>query len=167
MKRVLALAIGSLGIAVALTACSDDKPADTSSPGTTNPGTSSTAADVSTSGSTEVKVDGSDLPGLDLNSVTCVKTAGTINIASGAIGGQQGLAVVMTDAEPPVVQSLGMVVDGNALSVANSGGMGVGSAEVAVDGDTYTITGEAEGANLSDPTAGMISKQFSITVTCG
>ena len=163
MKRVMALAIGSLGIAVALTACSDDKPAET----TSSADSTATVAEADTSGSTEVKVDGSDLPGLDLDSVTCVKQGGTINIASAAIGGQQGLGVVMTDADPPVVQSLGMVVDGNALSVANSGGMGVGSAEVSVDGDTYTITGEAEGANLSNPTAGMITKQFSITVTCG
>lgn len=158
MKKVLAVAIGSLGIVTMLAACSDDKG--------TESGPSSEATVASTGGNTEVKVDGSDLPGLDLDSVTCVKQAGTINIASGAIGGQEGLGVVMTDAEPPVVQSLAMVVDGNALSVASNGGMNVGSAEVSVDGDTYTITGEAAGADMSNPTAGMITKQFSITVTC-
>jgi lipoprotein LpqH len=145
-----------------LMACSDDKGGDTAAQSN-----AATTAVVSDAGSTQVKVDGSDLPGLDLDSVTCVKQAGRINVASAAIGGQQGIGVVMTDAEPPVVESLGMVVDGTALSVASSAGMQVGSAEVAVDGDTYTITGEAQGADLANPTAGMVTKQFSITVTCG
>src|SRR5262245_28916214 len=52
---------------------------------------------VSTGGSTEVNVDGKQLAGLDLNSVTCVKRGGKINVASGAINGQAGLAVVMTE----------------------------------------------------------------------
>ena len=70
----------------------------------------------STGGSTEVKVDGKDLAGLDLNSVTCVKQAGKITVASGAVGGQQGLGIVMTDAATPSVESLAMVVDGSALA---------------------------------------------------
>ena len=41
--------------------------------------------------------------------MTCVKQGGKINVASGAINGQAGLAVVMTDASPPTVESLGMV----------------------------------------------------------
>ena len=57
---------------------------------------------VSTSGNTEVKVEGQDLAGLDLNSVTCVKAAGKINVASAPIGGgAQGLGVVMTDEATP------------------------------------------------------------------
>ena len=39
-------------------------------------------------------------------------------------------------------------------------------AEVKVDGDTYTITGEASGADMKNPMAGMINKPFTITVTC-
>lgn len=144
-----------------LMACSDDTSGDTAAPEAP-----SEISAVGTGGDTEVTVDGSDLPGLDLNSVSCVKAGGTITIASGAIGGRQGLGVVMTDAAPPVVESLAMVVDGNALSVANAMGAQVGSADVAVDGDTYTITGEAQGADLQNPMAGQITKQFSITVTC-
>ncbi len=41
-----------------------------------------------------------------------------------------------------------------------------GSAEVKVDGDRYTITGEAVGADMSNPMAGMITKPFTVTVTC-
>ena len=113
-----------------------------------------------------MKVEGNDLPGLDTSTVTCVKQGGNINIASGAIGGQQGLGVVMTDEATPKVTSLGMVVDGNALAVSDNMGMKTGSADVKVDGSTYTITGEAAGADLKNPMAGMITKKFEITVTC-
>jgi lipoprotein LpqH len=164
VKRILAVGIGVVGCSVMLVGCSDNS---SSSKGTSSAtGSAPSSATVASGGKTSVKVDGSDLQGLDLNSVTCVKQGGTINIASGAVGGQQGLGVVMTDGQPPKVQSLGMVVDGNALAVSQAGGMGTGSADVKVDGDTYTITGEAAGADMKNPMAGMISKKFEITVTC-
>ncbi|BBX02201.1 hypothetical protein BST36_14085 [Mycolicibacterium moriokaense] len=160
MNRVVAGVVGlALGTAV-LVGCSDDKkPEAAPSPATGN-------TSVSTSGSTEVKVGGSDLAGLDLNTVTCVKQGGKINVASAAINGQAGLAVVMTDEATPTVESLGMTVDGNALAVTNMMGAKTGSAEVKVDGSTYTITGEAAGADLANPMAGMITKPFTIKVTC-
>lgn len=46
-------------------------------------------------------------------------------------------------------------------------GAKVGSADVAVDGKTYTITGQAQGADMKNPMAGMITKDFSIKVSCG
>ena len=154
---------GVIGLAAGtamLVGCSSDKEAP--APGSSAPATSAVAQ----GGATEVKVDGADLAGLDLNSVTCVKQAGKVTVASGAIGGQQGLGIVMTDEAAPVVESLGMVVDGNALAVANAMGAKSGSAEVKVDGDRYTITGEAVGADMSNPMAGMITKPFTVTVTC-
>lgn len=154
MNRVLVGVVGLATASAILVGCSDDKPA-------AGPGTQ-----VSTGGSTEVQVDGKDLAGLDLNSVTCVKQGGKINVASGAINGQAGVAVVMTDANPPTVDSLGMTVDGNALAVSNMAGVKSGSAEVKVDGSTYTITGEATGADLKNPMAGMITKPFTIKVSC-
>ena len=78
---------------------------------------------------------------------------------------RQGLGIVMTDAATPTVESLGMVVDGNALAVTNMGGMKFGSADVKVDGSTYTITGEATGADMKNPMAGMITKPFTVKVT--
>jgi len=120
-------------------------------------------------------------PGLDLRLDTQQKVAVEIIGASkrldwaftrvdpvpwSAIGGQQGLGIVMTDAATPSVESLGMVVDGNALAVSNIGGMKSGSADVKVDGSTYTITGEATGADMKNPMAGMITKPFTVTVNC-
>ncbi|AEV75120.1 conserved lipoprotein/antigen [Mycolicibacterium rhodesiae NBB3] len=159
MNRVVAGVVGLAVGAAVLVGCSDDKPAAAPSSGNGN-------TQVSTSGKTEVKVGGSDLAGLDLNSVTCVKQGGKINVASAAINGQAGLAVVMTDEATPTVESLGMSVDGNALAVTNMMGAKTGSAEVKVDGATYTITGEAQGADMANPMAGMITKPFEIKVTC-
>lgn len=165
MKRVVAGVIGLAAGAAMLVGCSDDKGTTAESSSSQSSAASQTSA-VADGGKTEVKVDGADLAGLDLNSVTCVKQGGKITVASGAIGGQQGLGIVMTDEATPVVESLGMVVDGNALAVANAMGAKSGSAEVKVDGDSYTITGEAVGADMSNPMAGMITKPFTVTVTC-
>ncbi|WP_431231981.1 lipoprotein LpqH [Mycolicibacterium psychrotolerans] len=164
MKRILAVGVGVLGCSMLLMACSDNNSSSKGSSSAT--GAAPTSVSVASSGKTSVKVEGNDLQGLDLNSVTCVKQGGTINIASGAVGGQQGLGVVMKDGQPPTVQSLGMVVDGNALAVSDNMGMKTGSADVKVDGDTYTITGEAAGADMKNPMAGMVSKKFEISVTC-
>ncbi|HYZ62549.1 MAG TPA: lipoprotein LpqH [Acetobacteraceae bacterium] len=159
MNRVVAGAIGLLAGAAVMVGCSDNK-------GGSAPANAAGGSQVSTGGSTEVKVDGKDLAGLDLNSVTCVKQGGKINVASGAVGGQQGLGIVMTDAATPTVESLGMVVDGNALAVTNNMGAKVGSADVKVDGSTYTISGEATGADMKNPMAGMITKPFTVKVSC-
>ncbi|HVQ51086.1 MAG TPA: lipoprotein LpqH [Mycobacterium sp.] len=158
MNRVVVGVVGLAAAAVVLVGCSDDKGGSSTGSGS--------GSQVSTGGSTEVKVDGKDLSGLDLKSVTCVKQGGKINVASGAINGQAGLAVVMTDAKPPTVDSLGLSVDGNALAVTNTMGAKVGSADVKVDGSTYTITGEAAGADIKNPMAGMITKPFTVKVTC-
>jgi ipoprotein LpqH len=156
VKRLLAAAIGSLGAASALVACSSG--GHTAGP----------AASVANGGGAQVKVAGSDLAGVDPGSVTCVRTGGKISIGSGSTaGGRQALAVVMTDEPSPKVESLMMVVDGNALSVANGMGGKLGSANVAVDGKTYTITGQAQGADMKNPMAGTITKDFNIKVTCG
>ena len=158
MNRVVVGVVGLAAAAAVLVGCSDNKGGSSTGSGS--------GSQVSTGGSTEVQVDGKDLSGLDLKSVTCVKQGGKINVASGAINGQAGLAVVMTDAKPPTVDSLGMSVDGNALAVTNTMGAKVGSADVKVDGSTYTITGEAAGADMKNPMAGMITKPFTVKVTC-
>lgn len=157
MKRLLATAIGTIGCASALVACSSGGHI------------ASRASSVSTGGGgAQVQVGGSALAGLDPASVTCVKQGGKITIGSGSTaGGKQALGVVMTDEASPKVESLAMVVDGNALSVSNNMGVKVGSANVSVDGKTYTITGQAQGADMKNPMAGMITKDFNIRVTCG
>jgi lipoprotein LpqH len=154
--------IGLMTSATVLMACSHDATTSSSGSGSSSSGSSPAA----TGGGNEVKVEGQDLAGLDPSTVNCVKQAGKINITSGAAGGQQGLVVVMTDEATPKVESLALVVDGNALAVSDNMGMKVGSADVAVSGSTYNITGSAQGADMKNPMAGMITKQFAIKVTC-
>ncbi|WP_207546705.1 lipoprotein LpqH [Mycobacterium mantenii] len=152
--------MGCAAASVALVGCSGG--------GHTAAPASSTTPSASTGTSAQVKVGGTDLAGVNPASVTCVRTGGKINIGSGSTGGaQQALAVVMTDESAPKVQSLALVVDGNALAVSDNMGAKVGSANVAVDGKTYTITGQAQGADMKNPMAGMITKDFSIKVSCG
>ena len=117
--------IGLIASAAMLVGCSDDK----GSTAPTTAATPSAAGDpvASTGGASEVKVEGADPAGLDPASVTCVKQGGKINIASGAAGPEQGLGVAMTDEATPVVESLDLVVDGNALAVANNMGVKSGS----------------------------------------
>ena len=74
--------------------------------------------------------------------------------------------VTMTDGNPPTVENLTMLVDGNALAVSTTP-VKSGSASVKVDGKTYTITGEAQGADLKNPLSGQITKPFTIKVSCG
>ena len=156
MKRLLATAIGAIGCASALMACSSGGHA------------AGPASSVSTGGGgAQVLVGGSALAGLDPATVTCVKQGGKIDIGSGSNAGKQALAVVMTDEATPKVESLAMFVDGNALSVTSNMGAKVGSANVSVDGKTYTITGQAQGADMKNPMAGMITKDFNIKVSCG
>lgn len=187
LKQTLVASTTVLALAVSLAACSDDSDNDTSSESSSEVTDNTSAGDdtaadeaaeddaaaedeapeASTGGETSVKVEGKDLSDLDLDTVTCTKQGGKITVASGSVGGQEGLGVMLTDAEQPKVEALSMVVDGVALAVTSSGGANVGSAEVEVDGDNYTITGEATGADTEDPTAGMITKEFEIKVSCG
>jgi len=148
MKRVLVAGVGMIAAAAVLVGCSNDAPG------------------VSTGGDASVKVEGKDLSGLDLKSVTCVKQGGNFVVGSGAVNGQQGLAVTMTDAKPPVVQTVSLFVDGTVLAVSQLGGAKNGSADVKADGSSYTISGQAVGIDSKNPLAGQISKQFEIKVDC-
>lgn len=167
MNRVVTALIGLTAGAAALVGCSDDKD---STPAQGPAGPATPAADggteVSTGGAAEVMVDGGALADLDPASVSCVRQGGKISIGSGSAGPQQAVAVVMSDEATPKVESVALVVDGNALGVSDMMGVKTGSAEVTVDGDTYTISGEAQGADMNNPMAGMITKPFTITVTC-
>ncbi|MCV7064928.1 lipoprotein LpqH [Mycolicibacterium farcinogenes] len=166
MKRIVTALIGLAAGAGVLVGCSDDK--SDSAPAAA-PATEVAAGDaeLSTGGAAEVTVDGGALADLDPASVSCVRHGGKISIGSGSAGPQQAVAVVMTDEATPKVESVALMVDGNALGVSDMMGVKTGSADVTVDGDTYTISGEAQGADVKNPMAGMITKPFTIKVSCG
>ncbi len=94
--------------------------------------------------------------------MACNTAGGKVNIA---IGDQaSGIGAVLTDGNPPQVQSVGLGnVQGTAL--AYTAGTGQGNASATKDGNKYKITGTATGVSLSDPMH-PVNKPFEIDVTC-
>jgi lipoprotein LpqH len=95
-------------------------------------------------------------------SVVCTTAGGNVNIAIG--GAATGIAAVLTDANPPVVTSVGLGnVNGVTLAYAAAGGGG--NASATKDGNKYKITGNATGVDMANPTQ-PVNKPFEIDVTC-
>ncbi|KXO92458.1 hypothetical protein AXK56_05230 [Tsukamurella pulmonis] len=157
MNRSLVIAAAVVFTSIGLTACGggSDKGSDTA--------TTTAAQDTATANTgaqTVVKVDGKDLTGKDVDNVGCTQQGDTIMIGSGGASG--GVGATLKAGDPPTVQTVGLTVDGKALAV----GPGVGEATVKVDGKTYTITGTAQGGDITNPMAGLVKKPFEIVVTC-
>lgn len=126
----------------------------TSSVGPTPPMPSTATAAPAT-----VIVDGQALP--IRFSATCAKAGGDISIS---VDASQGIAVVLTDTNPPQVKavSLGTI---NGLTLAYSGGVGHDGAVVTEDGNTFKISGTAAGVDTSHGVQ-VVKKPFEIDVTC-
>lgn len=172
MKRGILVGVAGISIVIAgLTGCSSNK-SNTSSSGTGSPSvataTGGATATVTTGGASvgsgastaKVTIDGQDQN--VQGSVSCVSSGGKVSIAIG--GAQTGIGAVLSDANPPVVQSVGLG-NVNGVNLAYSQGSGQGSAEATKDGNAYKITGTAIGVDMSNPTA-PVSKPFEIDVTC-
>jgi lipoprotein LpqH len=94
--------------------------------------------------------------------VACTSTAGTENIAIG--GAQAGIGVVLTDASPPVVKSVGLG-NVNGVTLGYTPGTGQGNASATKDGSKYKISGTATGVDMANPMQ-PVNKTFEIDVTC-
>ena len=148
MKRGFVVAIGGAAIVVAgLAGCSSNK--------------SSEATQTAASGTGKAKV---TIDGKDQNiqgDIGCVTQGDTVNIAIGdtAPGSTTGISAQVTTGDSPTVKNVALgTVDGIAL--AYTAGTGQGNAEAKKDGKTYTISGNAVGADMSNPMAGMQTKPF-------
>jgi lipoprotein LpqH len=124
-------------------------------------GCSSNGHVASTSASnTKVLIDGQDQK--VQGTVACLTSNGTVKIAIG--GAATGVGAMVTDANPPQVQS---VVLGNVNGVSLGWApASKGNAQATKYGSTYKITGTATGADMSNPMAGPVTKPFEIEVTC-
>ncbi|WP_235735215.1 lipoprotein LpqH [Nocardioides alcanivorans] len=187
IKKVLVSGVAVLALAGTLAACGDDsdddKKSDENSSQTTEENATEDDAEppvteddaeppvteeddapaTSADGAATVKVDGEELAGLDTSNIQCLKQGGKITV--GSADASAGLGLVMTDEDTPKVESLGIMVDGVTLAVSGMAGAELGSADVAVDGDTYTVTGTAQGTDTAKPTE-LFEKKFEIVVTC-
>ena len=156
MKRELTIAVaGAAILAAAMSGCSSDKKSTSGSSSG-----ASTSASSSGGGGTKVTIDGKDQN--VTGSVVCTTAGGNVNIAIG--GAATGIAAVLTDANPPVVTSVGLGnVNGVTLAYAAAGGGG--NASATKDGNKYKITGNATGVDMANPTQ-PVNKPFEIDVTC-
>jgi lipoprotein LpqH len=161
VKRSVTVAAAATAIVVVgLSGCSSDKSSKDSSSGSSAP-TSAAAMGSSGSSVAKVTIDGKDQS--VQGTVACSSAAGNVNIAIG--GAQTGIGVVLTDASPPSVKSVGL---GNVNGVTlgyTPGVPGAGKATATKDGSKYKISGTATGVDMANPMQ-PVNKPFEIDVTC-
>ena len=155
MKRSVTVAAAGLAIVVVgLSGCSSDKKSSSVS------SNGSTVAASSGSSTAKVTIDGKDQT--VQGTVACTSAAGNFNIAIG--GAQTGIGVVLTDASPPSVKSVGLG-NVNGVTLGYTPGTGQGNASATKDGSKYKISGTATGVDMANPMQ-PVNKPFEIDVTC-
>ena len=155
MKRSVTVAAAGLAIVVVgLSGCSSDKKSSSVSSNGTSAAVSSGTA------TAKVTIDGKDQT--VQGTVACTSAAGTVNIAIG--GAQTGIGVVLTDATPPGVKSVGLGNVGG-VTLGYTPGTGQGNATATKDGSKYKISGTATGVDMANPMQ-PVNKPFEIDVTC-
>jgi lipoprotein LpqH len=95
--------------------------------------------------------------------VSCTQVNGNTSIGIG--DPSTGVGAVVSNAEPPVVQALGL---GNLTGVTlgySAGAPNQGNAQAIKNGNSYTIKGTATGVDEANPQQ-PLSKSFEIDVTC-
>lgn len=158
MKRGMLVTVGGAAIVViGLSGCSSNDSSSSSSessPSSASESASATAAP----GGTSVTIDGEQQ---DITAdATCATMGGNVNIAIGEA--MTGIAAIVSEGDSPTVTSVGL---GNVNGVTLAVGPGAGDATAQKDGDTYTITGNATGIDMANPTS-PVTKPFEIVVTC-
>jgi ipoprotein LpqH len=95
--------------------------------------------------------------------VSCTQAGGNINIGIGDPA--NGIGAVVSNANPPVVQAVGL---GNLTGVTlgySAGAPNQGTVQATKSGNSYTITGTAAGVNMANPQQ-QLTKPFEMDVTC-
>jgi ipoprotein LpqH len=95
--------------------------------------------------------------------VSCTQVNGNLSIGIG--DPTTGIGAVVTNADPPVVQAVGL---GNLTGVTlgySAGAQNQGNAQATKSGNSYTIKGTATGVNSTNPQQAL-SKSFEMDVTC-
>lgn len=168
MKRGFLVSVGGAAIVAAgLAGCSSDSG---SSESTSAEATTTEASDTATAsasaeatsapGGAKVIIDGQEQA--IQGTVGCTTMGGNVNIAIGQA--TTGIGAVVTQADPPAVQSVGLG-NVNGVTLGFQQGTGQGNAEVEKDDNTYTIKGNATGIDMANPLQ-PVTKPFEIEVTC-
>ena len=154
----------SVGIAAAATVvaglagCSSNKPG-TSESSSNAPAAGSTSAPAP--GGSKIIIDGQ--PQNVAGQASCTQVNGNLSIGIG--DPTTGIGAVVTNADPPVVQAVGL---GNLTGVTlgySAGAQNQANAQATKSGNSYTIKGTATGISSPDQQQ-PLSKPFEIDVTC-
>lgn len=133
-----------------LVGCSQNKSAPGSAPAGSGP-----------AGPPKVVVDGQNQN--VAGQVSCTQVSGNLSIAVG--DPSNGVGAVLTNADPPAVQSVGLgSVNGVTLGFAAAAPNPSGNAQAIKSGNTYTIKGTATGLDASN--SQQVTKPFEIDATC-
>jgi lipoprotein LpqH len=155
-RGITAGVVGVAIVAAALAGCSSNK----SNPGASS---SSSAAPAAAAGP-QVIVDGQkqNVTG----QVTCTVAGDNTNIGIG--DASSGVGAVVSNANPPIVHSVGLGnVNNVALGFSDAAPGQGGDAGAAQDGKSYAIKGNATGVDMSNPQQPQqVKKSFELDVTC-
>jgi ipoprotein LpqH len=137
-------------VVAGLAGCSSDKPST---------GASSSAA--AAPAGNKVVVDGQtqNVAG----PISCTQVNGNTSIGFG--DASTGIGAVVSNADPPVVQAVGL---GNLTGVTlgySAGAPNQGNAQATKNGNSYSIKGTASGADAANPQQ-PVTKSFEIDATC-
>jgi ipoprotein LpqH len=147
--RILVGIVVATTVVAGMAGCSSNKSSTSSS-------TSAPAA-----GGNKVVIDGQTQS--VTGQVSCTTAGGNVNIGIG--DPTTGIGAVVTTANPPVVQAVGL---GNLTGVTlgySAGAPNQGNAQATKSGNTYTIKGTAAGINSTSPQQAL-TKSFEMDVTC-
>jgi lipoprotein LpqH len=157
-QRILVGIAAAATVVAGLAGCSSNKSSTSaSSSSAPAPGGNSALAP----GASKVIVDGQtqNVTG----QVSCTQVNGNLSIGIG--DPTTGIGAVVTNADPPVVQAVGL---GNLTGVTlgySAGAQNQGNAQATKSGNSYTIKGTATGINSADQQQAL-TKPFEIDVTC-
>ena len=160
MKReILVGAAGAAIVVAGLAGCSSNKSNTSSS--TSSSAVTASASASSGAGTAKVTIDGQDQN--VQGTVACTTAGGNVNIAIG--NAATGIGAVLSDADPPVVHSVGLGnVNGVTLGYSDAA-PSQGGAQATKNGNSYTIKGTATGVDMANPMQ-PVNKPFEVDVTC-
>lgn len=148
-QEILVGIAAAVTVAAGLAGCSGNK--STPSPSSSAPA----------SGGNKVVIDGQtqNVSG----PITCTQVNGNLSIGVG--DPSTGVGAVVSNADPPVVQAVGL---GNLTGVTlgySAGAPNQGNAQATKSGNSYTIKGSATGVDAANPQQ-PITKPFEMDVSC-
>jgi ipoprotein LpqH len=95
--------------------------------------------------------------------ISCTQVNGNLSIGIG--DPSTGVGAVVTNADPPVVQAVGLGDLTGATLGYSAGAPNQGGVQATKSGNSYTIKGTATGVNAANPQQAL-SKSFEIDATC-